>query len=65
VVDSVFVEGLLAPLDLADQRLLRLRYLEDLTQPQIAQVLGMAEGTVKVRLHRLRRLLRERAGMYA
>lgn len=42
-----------------DQRLLALRYLRDLTQPEVARMLGIPEGTVKVRLHRLRGRLRK------
>lgn len=42
-----------------DRRLLALRYLDDLSQPEVARQLGIPEGTVKVRLHRLRRRLRE------
>ena len=41
-----------------DQRVLRLRYDEDLTQVEVARRLGVPEGTVKVRLHRARRRLR-------
>jgi RNA polymerase sigma-70 factor (ECF subfamily) len=41
-----------------DRRLLELRYRDDLTQPLVAQQLGIPEGTVKVRLHRLRTRLR-------
>jgi RNA polymerase sigma-70 factor (ECF subfamily) len=40
-----------------DRRLLALRYAEDLTQAEIARRLSWPEGTVKVRLHRLRRRL--------
>lgn len=40
-----------------DRRLYRLRYAEDLTQTEIARRLSWPEGTVKVRLHRLRRRL--------
>jgi RNA polymerase sigma-70 factor, ECF subfamily len=43
-----------------DALLLRLRYERDLTQPRVAEIAGLPEGTVKVRLHRLRRRLRER-----
>ncbi len=42
-----------------DRRLLLLRYGADMTQPKIADLLGMPEGTVKVRLHRARRALAE------
>jgi RNA polymerase sigma-70 factor (ECF subfamily) len=48
------VEVALAHLSSLDRDLLRLRYEEDLTQPAIATLLGVPEGTVKVRLHRAR-----------
>jgi len=54
VVDSLAVAALLRPLNQDERDLLRLRYEEDLTNPEIARRLGMPEGTVKVRLHRLR-----------
>jgi RNA polymerase sigma-70 factor (ECF subfamily) len=41
-----------------DRRLLQMRYGEDLTQASVATRLGIPEGTVKVRLHRLRAQLR-------
>jgi RNA polymerase sigma-70 factor (ECF subfamily) len=41
-----------------DRRLLELRYAHDLTQASVATRLGIPEGTVKVRLHRLRARLR-------
>jgi RNA polymerase sigma-70 factor (ECF subfamily) len=41
-----------------DRRLLQMRYGEDLTQASVARRLGIPEGTVKVRLHRLRARLR-------
>jgi RNA polymerase sigma-70 factor, ECF subfamily len=43
-----------------DRRLLDLRYHRDLTHRAVADELGMPEGTVKVKLHRLRGLLKER-----
>lgn len=43
-----------------DQELVRLRYFEDMSQPATARAAGLAEGTAKVRLHRLRAKLRER-----
>jgi RNA polymerase sigma-70 factor (ECF subfamily) len=42
-----------------DRILLDLRYTEDLTQEAVAERLSIPEGTVKVRLHRLRHRLRE------
>ena len=42
-------------LDPDDRTLLLLRYGEDLTQPQLAKRLDLPEGTVKVRLHRIRK----------
>jgi RNA polymerase sigma-70 factor, ECF subfamily len=42
-----------------DQKLIELRYTEDLTQEAIARRLGLPDGTVKVRLHRVRHRLRE------
>ena len=41
-----------------DRALLALRYFGDMTQDQVAGVLGMPVGTVKVRLHRARNRLR-------
>jgi len=41
-----------------DRQLVRLRYDEDLTQEGIARRLGIPDGTVKVRLHRVRAKLR-------
>jgi RNA polymerase sigma-70 factor (ECF subfamily) len=42
-----------------DERLLiGLRYIDDMTQPDVARTLDQPEGTVKVRLHRLRARLR-------
>jgi RNA polymerase sigma-70 factor (ECF subfamily) len=43
-----------------DALLVRLRYEQDLTQPRVAYLAGMPEGTVKIRLHRIRGRLRER-----
>lgn len=42
-----------------DRMILLLRYGEDLTQQAIARRLGLPDGTVKVRLHRLRHKLRK------
>ncbi len=43
----------------AERQIVILRYQEDMTQPAIAEALGMPEGTVKVRLHRARQKLRD------
>jgi RNA polymerase sigma-70 factor, ECF subfamily len=59
VAIRVTVQQALGKLAEGDRRLLRLRYAEDLTQGEVARRLGMAEGTVKVRLHRARRRLRK------
>jgi RNA polymerase sigma-70 factor (ECF subfamily) len=59
-------DGLLAEIDLfellktfstVDRAVVTLRYFGDLTQPEVAAALGVPEGTVKVRLHRLRHRL--------
>lgn len=52
------VEEVLGRLSVDDRRLLALRYTGDLSQPEVARTLGIPEGTVKVRLHRLRGRLR-------
>jgi RNA polymerase sigma-70 factor (ECF subfamily) len=48
----------LAGLAPGERRLVGLRYWADLTQAEAAERLGVPEGTVKVRLHRLRSTLR-------
>jgi RNA polymerase sigma-70 factor (ECF subfamily) len=53
----VTVAQALDRLGAADRTVLQLRYGEDLTQTEVARRLGLPEGTVKVRLHRARRLL--------
>jgi RNA polymerase sigma-70 factor, ECF subfamily len=56
--DRVWLGTAVARLSAPDQRLLRMRYERDLTTAQIAERLGTPEGTVKIRLHRLRTRLR-------
>ena len=46
-------------LDPDERALLLLRYGEDLTQPELARRLDLPEGTVKVRLHRIRKRFAE------
>jgi RNA polymerase sigma-70 factor (ECF subfamily) len=55
---TVATEQALSTLCEEERRLIRLRYEEDLTQGQVAAALGVPEGTVKVRLHRVRARLR-------
>lgn len=64
-IDSVATEQALALLGAEDRRLIHLRYVEDLTQGQVAARVGMPEGTVKVRLHRARLQLRGAAAELA
>jgi RNA polymerase sigma-70 factor, ECF subfamily len=54
----VDVRRALSHLNSDDRTLLWLRYGLDLTQSEVAQALDIAEGTAKVRLHRLRASLR-------
>jgi RNA polymerase sigma-70 factor, ECF subfamily len=58
--DRLLVGDVLASLSEADQELARLRYYDDLTCATLADHFGLSEATVKVRLHRLRRRLRQR-----
>ena len=58
MLDTVATEQALSVLAPDERTLIRLRYVEDLTQGQVAARLGVPEGTVKVRLHRVRARLR-------
>lgn len=53
-VERVDLQAALDRLNPQDRLLIELRYTEDMTQPAIARLLNMPEGTVKVRLHRAR-----------
>lgn len=57
VVERISASALIASLPVADRQVLHLRYLEDLTQSEVAHRLGIPEGTAKVRLHRARKRL--------
>jgi RNA polymerase sigma-70 factor, ECF subfamily len=57
-VERADLHAALDRLNERDRQLVRLRYDEDLTQTAIAHRLGIPEGTVKVRLHRVRAKLR-------
>jgi RNA polymerase sigma-70 factor, ECF subfamily len=58
--NRLLFSGILDTLSRADQELARLRYYEDLTCAMLAEHFGLSEATVKVRLHRLRRRLKQR-----
>jgi RNA polymerase sigma-70 factor (ECF subfamily) len=58
LIDRLFLRETLRELRLEERHLLLLRYQLDLPDVAIAQRLGIAESTVRVRLHRLRRQLR-------
>ncbi len=53
------LQAALSSLNERDRKLIELRYEEDLTQEAIASRLGIPDGTVKVRLHRVRHKLRK------
>jgi RNA polymerase sigma-70 factor (ECF subfamily) len=58
LVTRLSVDQALAQLDEEDRRLVRLRYSLDLSDVDIGEMLGIAEATVRVRLHRVRKRLR-------
>jgi RNA polymerase sigma-70 factor (ECF subfamily) len=57
MIRRVAVQQALRTLTPDERRLVDLRYESDLAHPAIAAVLGVPEGTVKVRLHRIRKRL--------
>jgi RNA polymerase sigma-70 factor (ECF subfamily) len=57
LIRRVSVRQALDTLTAEERELVNLRYESDLAHPAIAEVLGMPEGTVKVRLHRIRKRL--------
>jgi RNA polymerase sigma-70 factor (ECF subfamily) len=59
LLDRIAVRAVLAALDDEERLLIQLRYTEDLTHEEVGRRIGAAEGTAKVRLHRLRKRLRE------
>jgi RNA polymerase sigma-70 factor, ECF subfamily len=58
-VERAELQAALSRLSERDRKLIQLRYDEDLTQEAIARRLGVPDGTVKVRLHRVRHRLRK------
>lgn len=61
VVDSkVDLRRVVGSLPEEDQLLLNLRYVEQLSQGEVAEAIGLPEGTVKTKLHRIRARVRAR-----
>ena len=58
LTDAHAVRAAVRELDESDRLLVLLRYWADLTQPEVARLTALPEGTVKVRLHRARLRLR-------
>jgi RNA polymerase sigma-70 factor (ECF subfamily) len=58
-LERVRVVNVLDSLKPRDRLLVKLRYNEDLTHAQLGRLLGISEGNVRVRLHRLRNSLKE------
>jgi RNA polymerase sigma-70 factor, ECF subfamily len=61
-VERADLHAALGRLSERERQLIELRYEQDLTQEAIARRLGIPDGTVKVRLHRVRHKLREEMG---
>lgn len=59
MVERADLRAVIERLSDSERQLLQMRYGEDLTQRTIARRLGLPDGTVKVRLHRLRDKLRK------
>jgi RNA polymerase sigma-70 factor (ECF subfamily) len=59
LVEGTELQAALDSLSESDRRILMLRYAEDLTQPAVAERLGIGESAAKVRLSRARRKLAE------
>ena len=62
VANQLEVRQAIASLSEEHKQVVMLRYFTDLSVPQVAQVLGCREGTVKSRLHRALRHLRDEIG---
>ena len=62
IVDRLDLRAALSTLAAHERVLLGLRYERDLTQPEVAEILDLPEGTAKVRLHRARGKVRALLG---
>jgi RNA polymerase sigma-70 factor (ECF subfamily) len=58
-LDALYLADALSALPPADRALATLHYSGDIAQGKLAEAMGMPEPTVRVRLHRLRRRLKE------
>jgi len=58
LISSLATRQALAKLPHDERLLIHLRYRHDLSQAEVARALDLPEGTVKVRLHRIRNQLR-------
>lgn len=59
VISDVATTQALAGLGPDDRILIHLRYRHDLSQAEVARKMDLPEGTVKVRLHRIRKRLKD------
>ena len=57
------MEQALRDLPEADQRLIRLHYYEQRRTAEIAEMMGLTQQNVLVRLHRIRERLKQRLGV--
>jgi RNA polymerase sigma-70 factor, ECF subfamily len=60
VHERIWIKEIVSSLSAPDQELARLRYYEDFTCAKLAEHFGQSEGTVNVRLHRLRGRLKKK-----
>lgn len=58
LIERIALERILAALTAPEQALMRLRYEQDCSHPEIAAALGIPESTARVRLHRLHNRIR-------
>ena len=59
------LEQVLAELPATLHQIFSLHYQEELTIPQVAEIVGIPEGTVKSRLHKTMNIIRKKLKNYA
>ena len=59
------LEQVLAELPAPLHQIFSLHYQEELTIPQVAEIVGIPEGTVKSRLHKTMNIIRQKLKQYA